>query len=178
MTQGEGLGAVEGAAVEWDVSGGAQWLKTARRKRDRTLSFSSLRRRHPFSVSLCFAADSVLPFVVSGVSLDEMRSEQDAHSVSLAGVLELHCVYRRLLVFISSARRQASRRAFLSIIETRIRIPAGALVFLVGLILSDFSKLRHSLVYLQCNLKAKPAGYLGSLLWDTFAVAGAVRGRC
>ena len=126
-----------------------------------------------------FLSPCVLPLIpsylsfVSGVSLDEMRSEQARSRVRWRVVLNsLAFIAGFSLVFVSlGASASFLGGLFLSYRNT-IRILGGGFILLVGLYLVGAFKVAALERYLQFELKDKPAGYLGSILVGiTFAVA-------
>lgn len=124
-----------------------------------------------------FLSPCVLPLIpsylsfVSGVSLDEMRSDQ--------GQLRWRVVLNSLafiigfsIVFVSFGASASFLGGLLMDFRNTIRIGGGILVLLVGLYLVGAFRIAAFEQYLQFNLKDKPAGYLGSVLVGiTFAVA-------
>ncbi len=128
---------------------------------------------------LSFLSPCVLPLIpsylsfVSGVSLDEMRSEQGALRVRSRVVLNsLAFIAGFSLVFISLGASVSFLGGLFLGYRDVIRILGGVFVLLVGLYLVGAFKVAALERYLQFNLKDKPAGYLGSVLVGiTFAVA-------
>jgi cytochrome c-type biogenesis protein len=126
-----------------------------------------------------FLSPCVLPLIpsylsfVSGVSLDEMRSEQARSRVRWRMVLNsVAFIIGFSLVFVSlGASASFLGGLFLEYRDT-IRILGGVFILLVGIYLIGLFKIAVLERYLQFNLKDKPAGYLGSILVGiTFAVA-------
>ncbi len=126
-----------------------------------------------------FLSPCVLPLIpsylsfVSGVSLDEMRSNQtEARMRSRVVLNSVAFIAGFSLVFISlGASASYLGSLFLSYRDT-IRFLGGLFVLLVGLYLVGVFKIAALERYLQFNLKDKPAGYLGSVVVGiTFAVA-------
>jgi cytochrome c-type biogenesis protein len=126
-----------------------------------------------------FLSPCVLPLIpsylsfVSGVSLDEMRSEQARSRMRWRVVLNsIAFIIGFSLVFVSlGASASFLGGLFLSYRNT-IRILGGIFILLVGLYLVGAFKIAAFERYLQFDLKDKPAGYLGSVLVGiTFAVA-------
>jgi len=128
---------------------------------------------------LSFLSPCVLPLIpsylsfVSGVSLDEMRSEQARARVRWRVVLNsLAFIVGFSLVFISLGASASFLGGVFLGYRNAIRILGGAFILLVGLYLVGLFKIAALDRYLQFNLKDKPAGYLGSILVGiTFAVA-------
>jgi cytochrome c-type biogenesis protein len=128
---------------------------------------------------LSFLSPCVLPLIpsylsfVSGVSLDEMRSEQGALRVRSRVVLNsLAFIAGFSLVFISLGASVSFLGGLFLGYRDVIRILGGVFVLLVGLYLVGAFKVAALERYLQFNLKDKPAGYLGSVLVGiTFALA-------
>lgn len=126
-----------------------------------------------------FLSPCVLPLIpsylsfVSGVSLDEMRSEQGSARVRGRVVLNsLAFIVGFSLVFISLGASASFLGGLFLGYRNSIRILGGAFIFLVGLYLVGLFKVAALDRYLQFDLKDKPAGYLGSILVGvTFAVA-------
>ena len=126
-----------------------------------------------------FLSPCVLPLIpsylsfVSGVSLEEMRSDQARARMRLRVVLNsLAFIIGFSLVFISFGASASFLGGLLMDYRSTIRIVGGMFVFLVGLYLVGVFKIAALDQYLQFNLKDKPAGYLGSVLVGiTFAVA-------
>ena len=126
-----------------------------------------------------FLSPCVLPLIpsylsfVSGVSLDELRSEQARARFRWRVILNsVAFILGFSLVFVSlGASASFLGGLFLSYRNT-IRIIGGVFIVLVGLYLVGAFKVAALERYLQFNLKDKPAGYLGSILVGiTFAVA-------
>jgi len=126
-----------------------------------------------------FLSPCVLPLIpsylsfVSGVSLDEMRSEQAAARVRSRVVLNsVAFIFGFSLVFISLGASASYLGSLFLGYRNVIRFVGGLFVLLVGLYLVGLFKIAALERYLQFNLKDKPAGYLGSVLVGiTFAVA-------
>jgi cytochrome c-type biogenesis protein len=126
-----------------------------------------------------FLSPCVLPLIpsylsfVSGVSLDEMRSEQGCARVRWRVVFNsLAFIVGFSLVFISLGASASFLGGLFLGYRNAIRILGGAFILLVGLYLVGLFKITALDRYLQFNLKDKPAGYLGSILVGvTFAVA-------
>src|SRR5437763_16260265 len=120
---------------------------------------------------LSFLSPCVLPLIpsylsfVSGVSLDEMRSEHGRARVRWRVVLNsLAFIVGFSLVFISlGASASFLGGPFLRYRNT-IRIRGGAFVFLVGRYLLGLFKIGAHDPSLHFNLKDKPAGQLRSVL--------------
>ena len=126
-----------------------------------------------------FLSPCVLPLIpsylsfVSGVSLEEMRSEQARARVRWRVVLNsLAFIVGFSLVFVSlGASASFLGRLFLAY-RNVIRILGGLFILLVGLYLVGLFKISALERYLQFNLRDKPAGYLGSIVVGiTFAAA-------
>jgi cytochrome c-type biogenesis protein len=122
-----------------------------------------------------FLSPCVLPLIpsylsfVSGVSLDEMRSEQGRSRVVLNS---LAFIIGFSLVFISLGASASLLGGLFLSYRNAIRIVGGIFIVLVGLYLVGAFKVAALERYLQFDLKDKPAGYLGSVLVGiTFAVA-------
>src|SRR5258706_6672379 len=115
---------------------------------------------------------SYLSFV-SGVSLEEMRSEQARSQVRWRVVLNsLAFIVGFSLVFVSLGASASFLGGLFLGYRNSIRIIGGIFILLVGLYLVGAFKIAALDQYLQFNLKDKPAGYLGSVLVGiTFAVA-------
>jgi len=121
----------------------------------------------------------VLPLIpsylsfVSGVSLDEMRSEQARARVRWRVVLNsLAFIVGFSLVFISLGASASFLGGLFLAYRNVIRILGGLFILLVGLYLMGLFKIAALEQYLQFNLKDKPAGYFGSIVVGiTFAVA-------
>jgi cytochrome c-type biogenesis protein len=128
---------------------------------------------------LSFLSPCVLPLIpsylsfVSGVSLDDMRSDRARSRVRWRVVLNsVAFILGFSLVFVSlGASASFLGGLFLSYREI-IRILGGVFILLVGLYLLGLFKIAVLERYLQFNLKDKPAGYFGSVFVGiTFAVA-------
>ena len=126
-----------------------------------------------------FLSPCVLPLIpsylsfVSGVSLEEMRSDQARTQVRGRVVLNsLAFILGFSLVFVSlGASASFLGSLFLGYRDT-IRIGGGIFIIIVGLYLVGAIKIAALDQYLQFNLKDKPAGYLGYVVVGiTFAVA-------
>ena len=122
-----------------------------------------------------FLSPCVLPLIpsylsfVSGVSLDEMRSEQGRSRVVLNS---LAFIIGFSLVFISLGASASLLGGLFLSYRNAIRIVGGIFIVLVGLYLVGAFKVAALERYLQFDWKEKPAGYLGSVLVGiTFAVA-------
>jgi cytochrome c-type biogenesis protein len=126
-----------------------------------------------------FLSPCVLPLIpsylsfVSGVSLDEMRGEQERLRVRSRVVLNsLAFIVGFSLVFVSLGASASFLGGLFLNFRSAIRIIGGIFVLLVGLYLVGAFKIAALERYLQFDLKDKPAGYLGSVLVGiTFAVA-------
>ena len=126
-----------------------------------------------------FLSPCVLPLIpsylsfVSGVSLDEMRSDQARTRVRSRVVLNsLAFILGFSLVFVSLGASASFLGSLFLGYRNIIRITGGIFILLVGLYLVGAFKIAALDRYLQFNLKDKPAGYLGSVLVGiTFAVA-------
>jgi len=126
-----------------------------------------------------FLSPCVLPLIpsylsfVSGVSLDEMRSEQARSRVRWRVVLNSAAfIVGFSLVFVSLGASASFLGGLFFGYRHIIRILGGVFIILVGLYLVGAFKIAALERYLQFNLKDKPAGYLGSILVGiTFAVA-------
>ena len=126
-----------------------------------------------------FLSPCVLPLIpsylsfVSGVSLDEMRGEQERLRVRSRVVLNsLAFIVGFSLVFVSLGASASFLGGLFLNFRNAIRIIGGVFVLLVGLYLVGAFKITALERYLQFDLKDKPAGYLGSVLVGiTFAVA-------
>jgi cytochrome c-type biogenesis protein len=126
-----------------------------------------------------FLSPCVLPLIpsylsfVSGVSLDEMRSDQAAGDVRSRVVLNsVAFIAGFSLVFVSLGASASFLGSFFLGYRDVIRILGGLFILLVGLYLIGVFKVAALERYLQFDLKDKPAGYLGSVLVGiTFAVA-------
>ena len=115
-----------------------------------------------------FLSPCVLPLIpsylsfVSGVSLDEMRSEQARAHVRWRVILNsLAFIIGFSLVFVSLGASASFLGGLFLGYRNTIRILGGAFVLLVGLYLIGLFKIPALERYLQFNLKDKPAGYLG-----------------
>jgi cytochrome c-type biogenesis protein len=126
-----------------------------------------------------FLSPCVLPLIpsylsfVSGVSLEEMRSDQAVARVRSRVVLNsVAFIAGFSLVFISLGASASYLGGLFLGYRDIIRLLGGLFVLLVGLYLVGFFKIAALERYLQFNLKDKPAGYLGSVaVGITFAVA-------
>jgi cytochrome c-type biogenesis protein len=126
-----------------------------------------------------FLSPCVLPLIpsylsfVSGVSLDEMRSDQARSQIRWRVVLNsLAFILGFSLVFVSLGASASFLGGLFLGYRNFIRIAGGIFILLVGLYLIGAFKIAALDRYLQFNLKDKPAGYLGSVLVGiTFAVA-------
>jgi cytochrome c-type biogenesis protein len=126
-----------------------------------------------------FLSPCVLPLIpsylsfVSGVSLDEMRSEGALTQARWRVILNsLAFIIGFSLVFVSLGASVSFLGSFFLGYRSAIRIVGGLFILLVGLYLIGILRIPVLQRYLQFNLKDKPAGYLGSLLVGiTFAVA-------
>jgi len=126
-----------------------------------------------------FLSPCVLPLIpsylsfVSGVSLDEIRSDQAKARMRLRVVLNsLAFILGFSIVFVSFGASASLLGALLMDYRDSIRILGGIFVLAVGLYLVGAFRIAALEQYLQFNLKDKPAGYLGSILVGiTFAVA-------
>src|SRR4026208_2095484 len=126
-----------------------------------------------------FLSPCVLPLIpsylsfVSGVSLDEMRSDQARARVRWRVVLNsLAFILGFSLVFISLGASASFLGGLFLAYRNVIRIFGGLFILLVGLYLIGVFKIAALEQYLQFNLKDKPAGYFGSIVVGiTFAVA-------
>jgi cytochrome c-type biogenesis protein len=126
-----------------------------------------------------FLSPCVLPLIpsylsfVSGVSLDDMRSEQARSRVRWRVILNsIAFIIGFSLVFISLGASASFLGGLFLSYRNIIRILGGIFILLVGLYLVGVFKIAALERYLQINLKDKPAGYLGSILVGiTFAVA-------
>ncbi|TMB74183.1 MAG: cytochrome c biogenesis protein CcdA [Deltaproteobacteria bacterium] len=126
-----------------------------------------------------FLSPCVLPLIpsylsfVSGVSLDEMRSDEARGRVRSRVVLNsMAFIIGFSLVFISLGASASFLGSLFLDYRNLIRITGGFFILLVGLYLVGLFKISALERYLQFNLKDKPAGYLGSVLVGiTFAVA-------
>jgi cytochrome c-type biogenesis protein len=128
---------------------------------------------------LSFLSPCVLPLIpsylsfVSGVSLDEMRSDQARARVRWRVVLNsVAFIIGFSLVFVSLGASASLLGSFFLNYRSSIRLLGGVFIVLVGLYLIGVFKIPALERYLQFNLKDKPAGYLGSgIVGITFAVA-------
>ncbi len=126
-----------------------------------------------------FLSPCVLPLIpsylsfVSGVSLDEMRSDEARGRVRSRVVLNsMAFIIGFSLVFISLGASASFLGSLFLDYRNLIRITGGFFILLVGLYLVGLFKISALERYLQFNLKDKPAGYFGSVLvGTTFAVA-------
>jgi cytochrome c-type biogenesis protein len=126
-----------------------------------------------------FLSPCVLPLIpsylsfVSGISLDEMRSDHAAGRVRSSVVLNsVAFIAGFSLVFVSLGASASFLGSLFLGYRNWIRIGGGVFILLVGLYLIGLFKIAALERYLQFDLKDKPAGYLGSLLVGiTFAVA-------
>jgi cytochrome c-type biogenesis protein len=126
-----------------------------------------------------FLSPCVLPLIpsylsfISGVSLDEMRSDEARSRVRWRVALNsLAFIVGFSLVFISLGASASFLSGLFLGYRNEIRILGGIFILLVGLYLVGIFKIAALDRYLQFNLKDKPAGYLGSILVGiTFAVA-------
>jgi len=126
-----------------------------------------------------FLSPCVLPLIpsylsfVSGVSLDEMRSDQACARVRWRVVLNSAAfIFGFSLVFVSLGASASFLGGIFLGYRDVIRIGGGVFIILVGLYLVGVFKIAALERYLQFHLKDKPAGYLGSILVGiTFAVA-------
>lgn len=128
---------------------------------------------------LSFLSPCVLPLIpsylsfVSGVSLEDMRSEQARARVRWRIVLNsVAFILGFSLVFISLGASASLVGSFFLSYRDLIRLLGGLFIILVGLYLIGVFKIAALERYLQFNLKDKPAGYLGSVaVGVTFAIA-------
>lgn len=126
-----------------------------------------------------FLSPCVLPLIpsylsfVSGVSLDDMRSDQARTRVRGRVVLNsLAFILGFSIVFVSLGASASFLGSLFLGYRNIIRIGGGIFILIVGLYLVGAFKIAALDRYLQFNLKDKPAGYLGSVLVGiTFAVA-------
>jgi cytochrome c-type biogenesis protein len=126
-----------------------------------------------------FLSPCVLPLIpsylsfVSGVSLDEMRSDDARGRVRLRVLLNsVAFIIGFSLVFVSLGVSASFLGSLFLDYRNFIRMIGGVFIVLVGLYLVGLFKIAALERYLQFNLKDKPAGYLGSVLVGvTFAVA-------
>jgi len=131
------------------------------------------------AVIFSFLSPCVLPLIpsylsfVSGVSLDEMRSDEARGRVRSRVVLNsMAFIIGFSLVFISLGASASFLGSLFLDYRNLIRITGGFFILLVGLYLVGLFKISALERYLQFNLKDKPAGYFGSVLVGiTFAVA-------
>src|SRR5918994_7321695 len=125
-----------------------------------------------------FLSPCVLPLIpsylsfVSGISLDEMRSDHAAGRVRSRVVLNsVAFIAGFSLVFVSLGASASFLGSLFFGYRNSIRIVGGLFILLVGLYLIGLIRIPALERYLQFNLKDKPAGYLGSVLVGiTFAV--------
>ena len=128
---------------------------------------------------LSFLSPCVLPLIpsylsfVSGVSLDEMRSDQARARVRWRVALNsVAFIIGFSLVFVSLGASASLVGSFFLNYRNWIRLLGGVFIVLVGLYLIGAFRIPTLERYLQFNLKDKPAGYLGSVaVGITFAVA-------
>ena len=128
---------------------------------------------------LSFLSPCVLPLIpsylsfVSGVSLEEMRSDQALARVRWRVALNsVAFILGFSLVFISLGASASLLGSFFLSYRNFIRLLGGLFIILVGLYLIGVFKIAALERYLQFNLKDKPAGYLGSMVVGvTFAIA-------
>ncbi len=126
-----------------------------------------------------FLSPCVLPLIpsylsfVSGVSVDEMRSNQALTQIRSRLVFNsIAFIIGFSLVFVSLGASASFLGSFFLGYRNSIRLFGGVFILLVGLYLIGIFKIPTLERYLQFNLKDKPAGYLGSaLVGITFAVA-------
>jgi cytochrome c-type biogenesis protein len=126
-----------------------------------------------------FLSPCVLPLIpsylsfVSGVSLDEMRSQQALSRSRRRVVLNAAAfIVGFSFVFVSLGVSASFLGSLFLGYRNLIRIAGGLLILLVGLYLMGLFKIAALDRYFQFNLKDKPAGYVGSVLVGvTFAVA-------
>jgi cytochrome c-type biogenesis protein len=126
-----------------------------------------------------FLSPCVLPLIpsylsfVSGVSLEEMRSDQALSRGRWGMVLNaLAFIVGFSFVFVSLGASASFLGSLFLGYRNIIRIAGGLLILIVGLYLVGLFKIAALERYWQFNLKDKPAGYLGSILVGvTFAVA-------
>ncbi|MGH7798498.1 MAG: cytochrome c biogenesis CcdA family protein [Candidatus Binatia bacterium] len=126
-----------------------------------------------------FLSPCVLPLIpsylsfVSGISLEEMRSEQARARVRWRVVLNAAAfILGFSLVFVSLGASASFLGGLFLGYRNIIRIVGGVFIILVGLYLVGLFKIAALERYLQFNLKDKPAGFLGSIVVGiTFAVA-------
>src|SRR5512144_2162850 len=174
-SQGRGTGA-------WLGTGGMvrQWGAQTDQRSDRRQKMTDVNVFVAFAAGIfSFLSPCVLPLIpsylsfVSGVSLDEMRSEQARSKVRWRVVLNsLAFILGFSLVFVSLGASASFLGGLFMGYRNVIRIAGGIFILLVGLYLVGVFKIAALDRYLQFNLKDKPAGYLGSVLVGiTFAVA-------
>jgi cytochrome c-type biogenesis protein len=128
---------------------------------------------------LSFLSPCVLPLIpsylsfVSGVSLEDMRSDQARARVRWRVVLNSAAfILGFSVVFISLGASASLVGSFFLSYRDLIRLLGGLFIILVGLYLIGVFKIAALERYLQFSLKDKPAGYLGSVLVGvTFAIA-------
>ena len=128
---------------------------------------------------LSFLSPCVLPLIpsylsfVSGVSLDEMRTDEGLTRVRWRVIVNsVGFIIGFSLVFVSLGASASFLGSFFLGYRTPIRLAGGAFIVLVGLYLIGVFKIPAFERYVQFNLKNKPAGYLGSaVVGVTFAVA-------
>ncbi len=126
-----------------------------------------------------FLSPCVLPLIpsylsfISGVSLEEMRSEQTLARVRWRVVLNSSAfILGFSLVFVSLGASASYLGGLFLGHRDLIRTVGGLFILLVGIYLMGLFKIAALERYLQFNLSDKPAGYLGSVLVGiTFAVA-------
>jgi cytochrome c-type biogenesis protein len=128
---------------------------------------------------LSFLSPCVLPLIpsylsfVSGISLEEMRSDQAPARLRWRIALNsIAFIVGFSLVFVSLGASASLIGGFFLNYRNLIRLLGGLFIILVGLYLIGLFKVAALERYLQFNLKDKPAGYLGSVIVGiTFAVA-------
>jgi cytochrome c-type biogenesis protein len=126
-----------------------------------------------------FLSPCVLPLIpsylsfVSGVSLEQMRSDQALRRVRVRVILNsIAFILGFSLVFVSLGASASYLGSLFLGYRNFIRVLGGLFVLFVGLYLVGLFKIPALERYLQFNLKDKPAGYMGSVLVGiTFAVA-------
>ena len=127
-----------------------------------------------------FLSPCVLPLIpsylsfVSGVSLEEMRSEQARTRVRWPRRAQFPGFYRRFFLGVCFPRRigEFSRQSFFKLSQCHSHSSVASSFCWSDFISSALFKIAALERYLQFNLKDKPAGYLGSVLVGiTFAVA-------
>lgn len=126
-----------------------------------------------------FLSPCVLPLIpsylsfVSGVSLEEMRSDQVAAHVRWRVALNsLAFIIGFSLVFVSLGVSASYLGSLFIGYRSFIRVAGGVLIIFVGIYLMGLLKMPMLERYLQFHLKDKPVGYMGSILVGiTFAVA-------